>query len=501
MQRKNIKLELISPKKKTDGNEREFWDAKFISLVYGIPKYSCAFLALATLAALTPPDIEVSITDENIEDVDFDNVDFDNGVDLVGITSNTFLAPRAYEIADEFRTRGIAVILGGIHASMLPEEAIQHADAVVIGEAENVWTNLINDYRIGKLQQFYKSSERPKLENQPIPRWDLLKNERYVFHILQTSRGCPYDCEFCTVKAMNGKRYRFKPVKNVIREIEALISIQNKLIFFADDNFIGNRRHAKELLRELVSLKIVYFAQASLDITKDDELLQLLAESGCKRVLIGFESLSEANLEQMNKGKPNKVEEYAKDIQKIQSYGFEVQASFIFGYDFDNTSTFEKTANFINEANIASPVLNILTPFPGTRLFERLESEERLLHKDWMRYDSSQVCFKPKSMSPEALQNGYIWNRQQVYSYGSIFERLKGLWNLWNQTHARLQDRTTPIIGNLGGNDVAYSYPEAIHPEKFAQRSKQKLLQNSGFSPKRVVIHGSLNPCPPQEGT
>ena len=207
-----MKLELISPKNNASEDGRELWDGKFYSLLYGVNKYTTAFLAMPTIAALTPKDIEVSITDENIE-----RIDFDKQVDLVGITCSTWLA-RAYEIADEFRRRGVTVVLGGIHPSMLPYEAIEHADAVVIGEAENVWRNLIEDFRENKLRQFYKSSELPELENLPIPRWDLLKNDRYFYHTIQTTRGCPYDCEFCTVKAMFGGKYRYKPVKDTIRE-------------------------------------------------------------------------------------------------------------------------------------------------------------------------------------------------------------------------------------------------------------------------------------------
>jgi radical SAM superfamily enzyme YgiQ (UPF0313 family) len=459
-----MKLKLISPKRK--GNEREYFDAKFISFLSGMEKYECTFLSLATIAALTPQDFELQIVDENIEKIDFDGY-----VDIVGITCNTNVAPRAYEIADEFRKRGVKAVLGGIHPSMLPEEAIQHSDAIVIGEAEDVWSELLNDYKDGCLKQFYKSSEKPCLDNCPIPRYDLLQNEKYIFHIIQTTRGCPYDCEFCSVKPMLGSKCRYKPTEKIIREIETLINIQRKLIFFADDNFTGNRKQAKELTNKLAELKISYIIQAPISIAADDELLELFTKSRCRRVIIGFESLSESNLRQMNKAKCNKVEEYAKNIEKIQSYGIEVQGSFIFGYDCDDENIFENTVNFINDANIASPVVNILTPFPGTRLFERLKNENRILHTDWSRYDLSHVCFVPKLMSSETLQNGYIWARQQVYSYESIFKRLKNLWYLWNKNNVRLWDRVTPIITNLGSNDTAYSYPEALHPLKFKEQT------------------------------
>jgi len=466
-----MKLNLIAPKKNSD--EREYWDAKFISLVYGAEKYECTFLSLATVAALTPPGVDIRIVDENIEEINFDEE-----VDIVGITCNTSLALRAYEIADEFRKRGIKVVLGGIHPSMLPQEAIQHADAVVIGETENVWSQLISDYKERCLKRFYESLEKPCLDNQPVPRYDLLKNEKYVFHVVQTTRGCPYDCEFCSVKPMLGNKYRYKPVEKILKEIETLIKIQNKLIFFSDDNFGGDKEHTKKLLKELLSFQITYSVQVSLDVVKDKELMELFVRSRCRKFLIGFESLSENNLKQINKAKCNRIEEYAKHIEKIQFYGIEVVGSFMFGCDYDDDTVFESTVNFIKDTNIASPVINILTPFPGTRLFERFKNENRILHTNWSKYDISHVCFMPKLMSPETLQNGYIWARQQVYSYDSIFKRLKHLWHLWNQSNARLWDRITPIITNLGSNDVAYSYPQAVHPDKFKYYQNMPIEKN-----------------------
>jgi len=467
-----MKIRLISPRNSPSEDGRELWDGKFYSLLYGTNKYSCAFLALPTIAALTPADVEVEITDENIE-----QIDFDEDVDLVGITCNTWLAPRAYEIADEFRKRGAIVVLGGIHPSMLPYEAIQHADVVVIGEAENVWGNLVEDFKREKIQPFYKSSEFPKLENLPIPRWDLLKNGRYFYHTVQTTRGCPYNCEFCTVKAMSGGKYRYKPVKDTIRELEVLLDIEKKLIFFVDDNLVGDKKHARDLLRALVPLKIVYFAQVSLNVARDNELLYLLAESGCRKVIIGFESLVSANLRQMGKDKSYKVEGYKEDIMKIQSFGIEIQGSFIFGYDFDDETVFEKTVNFINSTSLVIPILSILTPLPGTRLFRRFDKEGRLLYNDWAKYDGRHVCFKPKLMSPHALQNGYNWAMWEVNSYEAIFERLRGVWNLWNKQNARLGDRISPIIVNLAMNDIARSLPRAVHPEDFGGRIQQNSLE------------------------
>jgi len=461
-----MKIELIAPRKKVINNHREHWDGGFISFLLGKKQYSSAYLALPTLASLTPKQIEINITDENIEDINFDK-----NVDLVGITTPTFLALRAYEIADKFRKRGVTVVLGGIHPTMMPEEALQHADAIIVGEAEYVWGQLIKDFENKKLKKRYVASKRPELDEQPIPRWDLLKNSYYRFHTLQTSRGCPYDCEFCSVKAFLGKRYRCKSVGRVLQEVKTLINIEKKGIFFVDDNFIGNKRRAKEILRSLIPYKLVYYIQASLDIAQDDELLEILRDSGCRNVFIGFESISDKAITQMNKTSPNKTKDYFKNIKKIQSYGIAIQGSFIFGHDSDCIAVFKKTVDFINRAELESTVFHVLTPFPGTGVFKRLEKEERIISNNWNLYDATHVCFKPKQMSIDELENGYRWVYQQVYSYESIFKRLRGVWELWNETEVRNWDRISPIISNLSGNDRAYTLELGSEPETFRNKS------------------------------
>lgn len=446
-----MKIKLIFPKKKEADIER--WSGNFLSFVYGVKKYGVASLTLPTVAALTPSDMEVSITDENICPINFDEE-----ADLVGITANTWLAPRAYEIADQFRQRGKTVILGGIHPTMMYEEAIKHADSVIVGEAENVWTELVTDFQNNRLRMIYRSEEKPVLKNQPIPRWDLLKYQQYYYLPLQTTRGCPYDCEFCTVKAMFGKKFRYKPVEDIVKEVEAALSL-HKLLFFIDDNFIGNREQTKILLKKLIPYKFHYFTQVSINLADDDELLNLMKESGCKKVAIGFESVSNSSLLQMNKDSSYQIEEYAKKIEKIQATGIEIFGSFIFGSDDEDETIFEKTVKFINDTKIALVVLNILTPYPGTRLYARLEKENRILHHNWSEYDSGHVCFQPKLMSQETLLDGYIWANQQVHSYESIFNRMRGVWSLWNKNQVRKWDRITPLVANLDDNEVAYQYP------------------------------------------
>lgn len=416
-----MRIKLIAPARKTDRRE-DFWSYKTITGLEG-RKALLPPLALPTLAALTPPDVEVILTDENVEPVNFDEK-----VDFVGITFMTFLAPRAYEIADEFRARGIKVVLGGIHASMLPEEAIQHSDSVVIGEAEEIWPQLIHDFKEHRLQKFYKASSFPDLKSSPIPRWDLLKSESYVVNTLQVGRGCPYNCNFCSVTAFNGRRYRHKSLERVIKEIQTLQEIdEDKTIFFADDNFLSIPAYSRDLLKLLIPLKIKWWCQASINMLKDDGLLELLHDSGCEVIYVGLESTSQASLDLLNKGVVNKAEEYIQILEKVNSYGIIVFGSFILGSDTDDEDVFERTVKFIADTAMPFSEISILTPHPGTLLCERLEKEGRILHKDWGKYTDELICFKPK-MDLEALEHGRTWVLQQIYSYKALYQRFTKVW-------------------------------------------------------------------------
>ena len=356
-------------------------------------------LALPMVAALTPEDVKVIIVDEKVEPIDFEE-----NVDLVGISVMTPFAPRAYEIADIYRKRGIKTVLGGIHPTALPEEAIEHADAVVIGEAENVWGNLIEDFKKNRLKRFYHSDQLISMKGLPLPRINLLNKDAYsTINCVQTTRGCPHNCEFCSVTAFFGRRYRQRPIKEVITEIKRL---KANYVFFVDDNIIGDIGYAKELFQALKLLNIEWNNQCTLTIAKDDELLKLAQESGCDMMYIGFESLSQENLESIGKSF-NRVEEYEEAVKRIQDHGIEIMASFIFGLDHDDETVFEKTINFIKKNKIKKPVFSILTPYPGTKLYQRLEQENRIIDRDWSKYDFGHVVIKPKLMSPETLQRGY----------------------------------------------------------------------------------------------
>ena len=410
-----MKLELIVPATQEISRKRQ--------------KAVCPPLGLAAVAALTPPEVEVSLTDENVA-----VIDFQKEIDLVGITALTATAPRAYEIADNFRARGVKVVLGGIHPSTLPEEAIQHADAVVIGEAEGIWPNLINDFKTSKLQSVYRQRERPSLVNLPIPRRDLFAEGAYLLRqTISATRGCPYSCSYCSVTSFFGHTYRCRPVEEVLREIETLN--HRKLIGFVDDNIAGNPGFAKELFRALVPYKIKWGAQTSVMVARDDELLKLAASSGCIALLIGFETLSTANLVNLGK-KVNIVDEYETVIKKIHSHGIAVHGFFILGLDEDDEEVFKRTVHFVQRMRLESAQFAWPVPYPGTAFYESLDKTGRIVTKDWSQYEFN-IVFEPKLMSREMLQQWRDWVWSEFYSLPSIWGRvgmarrnLSALWAL-----------------------------------------------------------------------
>jgi radical SAM superfamily enzyme YgiQ (UPF0313 family) len=375
-------------------------------------------LSLATVAALFPRETKIEIINDSIEEIDYNEK-----VDLVGITSITSTAPRAYEIADKFREKGVPVIMGGMHASALPQEAIQHVDAVVMGEAEGQIKPLVKDFKNGKLKKFYSSDKRPDLTKIPLPRTDLYQNKNKYYkelHMIQTTRGCPFNCDFCTVTHFFGQTYRTRSIEDIIREIKTVS--RRTIIFFVDDNIAGNPKYAKKLFKALIPLNIKWFGQASLVFTKNRELLRLAARSGCISLFIGIESVSPRSLKEVGKSM-NKVEEYAESIKIIQDHGIAIIGAFIFGFDSDDKSVFEETVSFIEKNQIELPSLAILTPLPGTRLYERMEKAERIISRDWSKYTVGEVVFQPKLLTVEELQEGYYWSRKQLSSLRSIAKR------------------------------------------------------------------------------
>jgi len=423
-----------------------------------------ARLTLTTLASLTPPDIEVQITDENVEPIDFEE-----DADLVGVTGMVMHASRAYQIAQKFRQRGIPVVMGGPHASSCPVEAKEHVDAVVIGEAENVWKGLIEDLKNGCLKPFYKAGAYCSMKGMPRPRLDLLRKEAYMtVNCIQTTRGCPYQCDFCHVTHFFGKTYRCRPVEEVIEEVQRL---EGEFVVFIDDNIVGNRLYAKELFTRLKPLQKKWASQASMNVTRDAELLRLASESGCVSLFLGVESLSSENLKDMNKGF-NQVHQYEDAMKALHDYDIMILAGFIFGLDHDDEGVFERTLRFCERNHIELPSFFILTPLPGTRLFQRMDSEGRLLHKDWAQYNGATVVFEPKLMTVETLQRGFNWVCQEAYSWGSILKRV---------FHPQ-QRFLTRLVSNMAYRSIAKRTPEGHVPSlsRILQRMNDTIpLQNT----------------------
>jgi radical SAM superfamily enzyme YgiQ (UPF0313 family) len=401
-----VKVELIAPKEASEFGGR-----------LG-PK-----LGLLTVAGLTSPDIEVSLTDENIEDIDFDK-----DVDLVGILAMTPTAGRAYRIAEAFRKRGKHVVLGGLHPSALPEEAIQYADAVVIGEAEGIWPGLLSDLRAGKLKRFYRRNAFVNLQELKSPRRDLIKPDAYyVSNVIETSRGCPFQCSFCSVSLFFGKTYRFRPINAVVNEVERF---KGPYFAIVDDNIAGHRRRAIELFRALVPHKRKWIGQATTAFALDEGLVNSAAKAGCAVLFIGYESLSTDSLNEVGKT-INIVERYREGIKRMHDSGICVHGSFLFGFDNDDESVFERTVTFINEAKVDSASLTILTPNPGTPLYRKLLAEGRIINNDWWKSGRGEatwrppIVFRPKRMSPEALFEGWRRAVKECYSSRSILKRMK----------------------------------------------------------------------------
>jgi radical SAM superfamily enzyme YgiQ (UPF0313 family) len=372
-------------------------------------------LALPLIAALTPAEVEVEIIDEDLEEVDFEEP-----VDLVGISMMTSQARSGYRIADQFRRRGVKVVAGGIHPSLLPEEAARYADSVVIGEAEDIWGDILSDFKRGRLKSFYRAPTLIDLSRLPLPRRELLSSDSIFSPLtVSVSRGCPNRCSFCSVPRFFGGSYRFRPLKKVLDEIE---KSDKKNLIFLDDNIAGNARYARELFTALKPLKRHWGGQCSITIANRPDLLKLAADAGCVALFIGFESLSPQNLAGIKKGF-NHPEKYAEAIRKIHDRGINIMAAFIFGFDHDDPSVFERTVSFLIENKVAIANFAILTPFPGTEVYNQFKKEGRILTEDWDLYTANQAVFRPKLMSPEQLISGFEWTDKAFFNFSSIMKR------------------------------------------------------------------------------
>jgi radical SAM superfamily enzyme YgiQ (UPF0313 family) len=392
-------------------------EPRLSNLVEGV-SYQLQPLTLATLAGLTPADIEIKLIDDRFEEIDFEEV-----TDLVGITVTTHTAKRAYEIADEFRRRGVRVVLGGHHPTLLPDEAKAHADSLALGEVEGVWAQLLEDLKQKKLKPFYEGEERPNLKQMIRPRRDIFYGKPYLpVEQVETSRGCPFKCRFCSVTRFFGATFRHRPPEDVVAEIETL---KCKTVFLVDDNIVANRAHAKELFKALIPLNIRWFSQASITMVLDEELLRLMHKSGCIGVLVGVESVNQESLNQINK-RWNNVASYAENFKKIHDHGISIYASFVLGLDHDDPTTiFDQTLEFALAQKFLIAVFNPLTPYPGTPLYDDLAEQGRLLLDRWWLHQEQigKAVFKPKLMSPEELEEGAREIKRKFYAYNSILKR------------------------------------------------------------------------------
>lgn len=371
-------------------------------------------LTLTTLAAYTPEDVEVEIFDETIE-----KIPLDLDADVVVMTSITGTAERVYRFADYFRKKGKKVILGGPHPTLCPEEAIRYCDSVIIGRSENLFTEIVEDMKNDNLKNFYIQKNN-SLENLKLPKRSILKKDRYVsINSIEATKGCTLDCSFCVGKALY-PNFLKRPVMEVIREIE---TFEKKEVLFIDLNLIADVDYAKKLFLELKPLKKWWFGLATSNLVHDDEMIKLMADSGCKGLLIGFEAISKESLKAMNKG-INLLADYHLLMKKLHSYDIAVNGTFTFGSDGDDKDVFKRTVEEVIKMKVDLPRYSILTPFPKTKLYDELEREGRIFEKNWTMYDVQHAVFHPKNMTADELQEGGIYAWRETYKFSSIFKRI-----------------------------------------------------------------------------
>lgn len=364
-------------------------------------------LGPVTVAGLTPPGIDVSLSDERIE-----KIDFDEPADMVAISSMTCQAKRAYEIADTFRAKGVPVVLGGIHPSLSPEESALHADAVVVGEAEGTWEQLLNDFQAGDMKKFYRCVERPKMEEVAWPRRDLLKGKGYIpMESIQVSRGCPVNCEFCSVPGLYGTAYRGRPVKEALDELGKM----GEYIFFVDDNFHLAKRRTYELFDGMAGMGKKWTGLAPLSVAQDKDYVKRLVGSGCWLLYVDVGPWMSASFGEKRAGFTT-AEKHLDNIKILHDAGIKLIASFVFGYDYDDPGVFARTVEFAKKTKIDECEFLILTPYPNTRLHAKLAAEGRIIDNDLSKYTTTKVVFRPKLMTPEELYSGYISAWKEFYS-------------------------------------------------------------------------------------
>jgi radical SAM superfamily enzyme YgiQ (UPF0313 family) len=379
-------------------------------------------LPAATLAGLTPPGVEVRFYDDRME-----TIPFDEPADLVAISVETYTAKRAYQIASIYRARGVPVVMGGFHATLCPDEVAEYADAVVTGEAEEIWPQVVDDFRHGTAKRFYRATGRPSLRGLKPDR-SIFRGKRYLpVGLVEAGRGCHFKCEFCAVTRVFNATQTRRPTDEILDEIRRVRQdFGRKLFFFVDDNITSNLQQAKEFFRAMIPLKVRWVSQSSINAAHDEEFLQLMARSGCMGVLIGFESVDESNLAAMNKRFNTMGGGFETALANLRRHGIRVYGTFIFGYDGDTPQTFDRTVGFAKQHGLYIAAFNHLTPFPGTPLYQRLQREGRLRFERWWldeRYSYNTIPFRPARMEPDELQRHCVEARRKFYTWPSILRR------------------------------------------------------------------------------
>lgn len=376
-------------------------------------------LAIAVLSALTPPHIEKCFFDDRIE-----SIDYDLPTDLVALSVETYTARRAYQIAARYRKKGVPVVMGGFHPTLAPDDALQYADAVVIGEAEETWPQLLSDFSAGMMKRRYEPVRRPPLAGR-FPDRSIYQNKSYQpIALVETARGCRFNCEFCSVTQFFKRSHQQRPVADVVREITGL---NQRYIFFTDDNIAVDKERFRELITALIPLRIFWSAQTSIDIAKDEDLLRLMRKSGCVCVLIGFESLNPSVLKMMNKAVNDQTQIYEPALRSLRKHGIGIYGTFVFGYDHDDPDNFQRTLDFAKHHGFFFTAFNHLVPFPGTPLYERLKSDGRLLYPQWWLsedYRFGDLAFRVEGPGEKQLAQMCLDFRRRFYSIRSICSRL-----------------------------------------------------------------------------
>jgi radical SAM superfamily enzyme YgiQ (UPF0313 family) len=373
-------------------------------------------ITMPYLAARVPSNWQVTHVDEEAEDIDWTDQP-----DVVGITFHTPSADHAYGLASRFRSQGACVVMGGPHVALLPEEAGLHADVIFVGEAEGVWEEFLNGFVTGIYRSVYRQTGPVSLDGVPMARKTLFHRRDFTSGVLFATRGCPNRCDFCSIVVMYEHRFRKRPIADVAAEYG---SFHGKRIIFWDDNIAADKEYAKQLFRAIAPYRKWWSSQATMQAAEDDELLEAAARSGCKQLFLGLESVSQSSMQQVCKGF-NRVEDYARMVKRVHAHGIAVQAGIVFGFDNDTPAIFKDTLDFLEETGVQNATFNILTPYPGTPLFQRLDAQERILSRDWRKYNGrTDVVFQPNQMSVDELLAGFRYANRRFYSLPSVAKRV-----------------------------------------------------------------------------